>query len=289
MPPSIDPSSLSPYEQEALRGIAVWKRPDQAWWERAAAAVQRSLDDVGDQLRRIPGVDWTIDNVVAGLLKVLNEITQDLVWRDAIYRDFQRLGHDDVRDIDAVARLDLRTIDEALDGLSAKYLGLAAVEGTATGLAGAAGILPDVVALVALNLRAAGEYATYYGFDISTPEERLYALSILDAAALPATERHQAEARLNEAHENVARTKTTRTINSVVVGGTLGAAARSIALRLTRSKLLQFMPVAGALLAGGFNSLYTRTVCDAAFHLYRERFLNRKYERRVEGEWGESR
>ena len=38
------------------------------------------------------------------------------------------------------------------------------------------------------------------------------------------------------------------------------------------------MPVAGALVAGGFNSLYTHTVCTAAYNLYRERFLEKKYD-----------
>ncbi len=277
-----DPILPSPYEAEALRRIAAWKRPEQAWWERAAARVQQTMDDAGDQLRRIPGVDWTIDNVVTGLFRVINEITQDLVWREGIYREFHRVGFSEVAGPDDIAWLDLEVLDRALEGLSGKYVSLAAVEGTATGFAGASGILPDIVALVALNLRAAGEYATYCGFDITLPEERLYALSILDAAALPATERHQAEARLSEANTHVARSKTTRSINSMVVGGALSAVARSLALRLTRSKLLQFMPVAGALLAGGFNALYTRTVCDAAFHLYRERFLKLKY-----GEGGE--
>jgi hypothetical protein len=222
-------------------------------------------------------VDWTIDNVVTGLLRVVNEITQDLVWREAIFREFARAGCPEVRHLDDVLILDLQQVDRAMEGLSAKYLGLAAIEGTATGLAGASGILPDIVAIVALNMRAAGEYATYCGFDLSLPQERLFALSILDAAALPADQRHRAEALLGESHARVARTKTTRTIQSMVVGGTVSTAVRSLALRLTRSKLLQFMPLAGALLAGGFNSMYTRTVCDAAFHLYRERFLKRKY------------
>ena len=33
---------------------------------------------------------------------------------------------------------------------------------------GLLGIPPDVVALITLNLRAVGEYATYYGFDVSS-------------------------------------------------------------------------------------------------------------------------
>lgn len=273
-------TGLSAYETEALHQIERWKRPEQAWWERSAEQMRRSVDEVGDQMRRIPGVDWTIENVVAGLLRVLNEITQDLVWRDAIYREYTRFGHEDVRGMEDIRQLDLQEVDRVLDGLSAKYISLAAVEGTATGFSGLAGIVPDIVALVAINLRAAGEYATYCGFDITASEERLYALGILDAAALPASERHRAEARLNEASHLVARERSTRALNAVV-SSAVSTAAKSVAMRLTRSKALQFMPVAGAFLAGGFNALYTRTVCDAAFHLYRERFLRLKYGKRI--------
>ena len=33
----------------------------------------------------------------------------------------------------------------------------------------------------------------------------------------------------------------------------------------------------GAAVGGGFNAYYTARVCDAAYHLYRERFLAEKY------------
>ena len=53
--------------------------------------------------------------------------------------------------------------------------------------------------------------------------------------------------------------------------------ARSLGIRLTNAKLAQIVPVTGALVGGGFNAYYTRNVCDAAFYLYRERFLAEKY------------
>jgi hypothetical protein len=44
---------------------------------------------------------------------------------------------------------------------------------------GLPGIPPDVVALISLNLRAIGEYATYYGFNINSQEERLFVMNVL--------------------------------------------------------------------------------------------------------------
>jgi hypothetical protein len=35
--------------------------------------------------------------------------------------------------------------------------------------------------------------------------------------------------------------------------------------------------MAGAFVGGGFNAYYTTRVCEAAYHLYRERLLLEKY------------
>lgn len=266
------------YEKQALAGILDWRNPEQSWLSRTSESVQATLNSATDQLRKVPGVDWTIENVISGLIQVTNEIAQDMVWRDSIFDSFREAGHDHVLEPQHITFLDLEHVDVQLNGLSTKYKSLAAVEGVATGIAGAAGILPDIVALIALNLRAAGEYATYCGFDIAQPEERLFALHLLDISAKP---RHKLgpalQLELHKAPNNFARQKTLKTIERFAVGGTLNTLAKSIALRVTKSKLAQIMPIAGAVMAGGFNSLYTHTVCDTAFHLYRERFLYDKY------------
>ena len=53
--------------------------------------------------------------------------------------------------------------------------------------------------------------------------------------------------------------------------------ARVLGIRLTKAKLAQAVPIMGAAVGGGFNAYYTARVCDAAYHLYRERFLAEKY------------
>ena len=46
---------------------------------------------------------------------------------------------------------------------------------------------------------------------------------------------------------------------------------------MTKDKLGQFVPYGGAIVGGGFNAYFTNKVCDAAYFLYRERFLATKY------------
>jgi hypothetical protein len=155
---------------------------------------------------------------------------------------------------------------------------VAAAEGAATGYAGAAGILPDVVALVALNLRAAGEYATYCGFDLRDPTERFFALQVLNAVSQPTDAAKQAALvpviRVSRA---LARRQTLQTIEQVTLTQAIRNAARALGIQLTRRKLAQVVPVAGAVVGSGFNAYYTSKVCDAAYFLYRERMLMTKY------------
>ena len=149
------------------------------------------------------------------------------------------------------------------------------------GLEGTSGIA-DIVALIALNQRAIGEYATYYGFDISSQQERLFALNILGLASSPNDAAKQvAMAQLVRIAQDVAKKKVWRDLEKHSFVKIVQIIARSLGIRLTKAKLAQVVPVTGALVGAGFNAYYTDKVCDAAFYLYRERFLSEKYGEKI--------
>ena len=175
---SIPKSELSEYELQVLQEIESWKNPPASVLGQTMHVFNQTMEGVTDLARKIPGVDWTIDNVIAGLLNLVNEITHDWIFTDAVYREFSDKGHS-VEGPGDVFNLDIQHVDELSSGLNQKYITLAGLEGAATGFVGLPGIVPDIIGLTTLNLRAAGEFATYYGFDITTPYERLYALNIL--------------------------------------------------------------------------------------------------------------
>ena len=83
--------------------------------------------------------------------------------------------------------LDPKQVDKAVGWLDAKYKGLAFTEGAAAGSVGAPGPIADIPALVTLNLRAVAEYATYYGFDVASQRERLFAMHVLGLASSSST------------------------------------------------------------------------------------------------------
>jgi hypothetical protein len=269
--------TLSAYEQNAIEEIRSWRNPPTTWFTSAREQASSAWNSVTDLVHEIPGVDWTIENVVTGLLELTNEITQDSIWTDAVIKDFHSKGHK-IGTLKDIHGLDLEAVDSAMDGLSKKYIGLATVEGAATGVAGAAGIVPDLVALVSINLRASGEYATYCGFDISQPEERLFALELLDRVAEPSNNKKNFTiSPAVRTVSRVARKTGSQVLEQVGIGNTFEAVARRLGIALTEKKLAQMVPVTGAFIGGGLNYLYTGNVCKTAHFLYRERFLEAKH------------
>lgn len=269
--------SLSAYEKRAIDEIFEWRNPPETWLTRAKLKASESWNTVTDLVHKIPGMDWAMENVISGVLELTNEITQDSVWTEAVVKDFHENGHE-IESLSDIHSLDLEEVDSVLQGLDRKYIGLASIEGAATGAAGAAGIVPDLIALVSINLRAAGEYASYCGFDIMHDAERLYALELLDTVARPSN--NKKDVTLSPAvrtASKVARQQGSQLMEQVGFGNAVEAIAKRLGMNLTEKKLAQMVPVTGALLGGGLNYLYTSKVCNSAHFLYRERFLVSKY------------
>lgn len=268
---------MTPYEERAWSEIRLWAdRPD-TWFDKFAGGMDRALEGVLDIARKVPGVDWTIDELIAGIVRVTNEITQDTLSADRILRSYREDGLQ-VETLEDLHDLSLEVLDDTYDGLPSRYRRLALAEGAAAGYAGAAGILPDIFALTALTLRATGETALRYGFDISKPEERLYALQVLGMATRSVDAAKQvALAPSIHFARTLARNEAGRAVERAAVSRAIRNAARALGLRLTRAKMAQVAPVSGAVIASGFNAYYTSKVCDAAYYSYRERWLKRQH------------
>ena len=267
----------SPYEQEALREIHLWKDPKITWRGRAMRAITWPLDKAGDAIMRAPGIGWVIEKSVSGIVSVANDVAQWSVRPEAIYKKFRSRGNDVSKGND-ILKLDLEEVDKTIGWLAARYKALAIAEGAGTGLVGLPGIPPDIVALVTLNLRAIGEYATYCGFDVSAQHERLFAMNVLGLASSASDKgKAVAMAQLVKIAREVAKKKAWKDLEKHTFVKIIQQIAKALGIRLTKAKLAQVVPVAGALVGAGFNVYYTNKVCDAAYHLYRERFLGRKY------------
>ncbi|MEZ4322539.1 MAG: EcsC family protein [Myxococcota bacterium] len=278
---SLTPSAPSPYEETAIHAIHAWRNPSVGWLRWSFGVLTAPIDLVGRLVLKIPGLNWIIANVLGGLLGMLNDGAAWTVRQKAILRGLDPPAER----LTDVHRRDLEEIDAAVGFLAAKYKLLAAGDGAIAGATSNLGpvvsvpaIALDITTLLALNLRAIAEYATYYGFDIRLQEERLFALELLTMTN-STTEQGKmlAMAQLVHIAKEVAQQKTWKELERHAFVQIMQRLAKSLAIRLTKAKLAQLLPVAGAVVGGGYNAYYTGSVCRHAHMWYRERFLARKY------------
>ena len=268
----------SEYEQRALREIHIWKNPDIGWFGQAMKVLNWPLDKAGDLVLAVPGLGDAIRFAIQGITSVCNDLAHWSVRPEAIYEEFRKTGHAEIKKPADVFSLDLEHVDRVVAWLDAKYKGIALVEGAAAGTTGPFGIAPDIVALITLNLRAIGEYATYYGFDVSSQQERLFAMNVLGLASSPTdASTGLAMAQLVRIAEDVAKKRTWKQLEEHAFVQVIQQIAKALGIRLTKAKLAQVLVVTGPIVGGGFNVYFTAKVCDAAYYLYRERFLAEKY------------
>lgn len=272
---------LSEYEKRALTQIHAWKNPQPTWFDAAMVYVNKPLALAGQAVEKIPGFTETCGKAATGIVGLVNDFSQWSVRPSAILEELSVISNKQITELDQIPTVDLHVVDRAIGWLDTKYEGIALVEGATAGatavinpLVALATIPVDLIALLTMNLRAIGEYGTYCGFDMSSQEERLFAMNILALASSTSDAGKQAAlSHLVKIAQDVARKKTWEHLEKSV----FVAACRSIATRmgydLTKAKLANVVPLAGAVIGGGFNAYYTDKVCKAAFYLYRERFL----------------
>ena len=271
---------LSDYERRTREQIHDWKNPKQGWFGQTMRQIGWPVDRLGSLLQNATdaaGLFDVIGKALAGLVRVLTDAAAWAVRTEAVYAEFRNAGHDVRQPADLFA-LDLEQVDKVVGWLDAKYTGMAFTEGAAAGAAGVPGLVADIPALVALDLRAIAEYATYYGFDVASQRERLFAMHVLGLASSPSdAAKTPVMAHLARIAADAAKKKAWDVLEEKAFVQLIQQIAKALGIRLTKAKLAQAVPIMGAAVGGGFNAYYTARVCDAAYHLYRERFLAEKY------------
>jgi hypothetical protein len=271
-------AEASKYEQQALREIRAWKSPELGALGRAMQLVNKPINAAGEALMNTPGLGQVIEKSASGVVGVANDLAHWTVRPGAIHQEYRKAGHTQIMGPSDIGQLDLGEVDRVIGWLAAKYKGIALLEGGTTGAAGLAGLIVDIPALVTLNLRAIGEYATYCGFDVSTQQERLFAMNVLSLASSPSdSSKTLALAQLLRISQDVAQRRVWKNLEQRAFVALLQRLAKALGIRLTRAKLAQGVPIVGGVVGAGFNAYFTAKVCDAAYFLYRERFLTEKY------------
>ena len=275
---------LAPYDAAALADIRTFKNPESNFFGRMGSVLSRPMNAANAALGKIPGLDKVCGLAASGIMATVSTGAAFTVRTDAIFREFREKGHARVQSAADIAALDLEQVDRVVGHLAAKYDSLAGAGGATIGLGSmnpitaAAAVAADVPVFAGLCFRAIGEYATYYGFDISDPQERMFMMHVFELAS---------ESNVKKGRKMLVN-KLGKMSRRIVFGGGSKAGgqafsamaskvARLLGLRLTQGKMAMLIPAAGVLLNSGFNVYMMDKVCSTASMMYRERFLARRY------------
>lgn len=268
---------MSAYEKKALREIASWKNPRRGLLDRLGELTDKPLNFATAKLLD-NAVGELLHKAINAALLALNDVAAATVRQESILGKFRGAGHPQVAASRDIFQLELAQVDRVVGHLGTQYLVPAFGEGAATGMAGFVGLVADVPMLFALNLRAIADYAAHYGFDTGSQAERAYIMHVLMYASAPTQAEREATMRsLERISRAVTADETWEELERVLSMQVVKKAADVITKRITKAKAGQAIPVAGAIIGGGFNAWFTKSTCDAAYNLYRERFLQRRY------------
>lgn len=174
----------------------------------------------------------------------------------------------------------LRVCDSMASGHWRIHCGYAAAEGAATGVMGVAGLIADVPLLLSIAIREIRSIGLCYGYSVTEPYETDYMLHILRiGSSSEVAEKADALQTLGKLEEVLWQKgqhsgDVEETVSRVTHLITVQEYAKSLAVELVRRKTLQFVPVAGAVVAASYNAAYVNDVGRAAYMCYRRRFIH---------------
>jgi hypothetical protein len=174
---------------------------------------------------------------------------------------------------------------------------VAAVSGAGTGLVGWPGLLADLPALFMLSLRTIHQIALCYGYDFEREDEApghrdfeleymMRIFKVATSADIIQKQRGLSElkdfeaGRIEEIENGVGGDFTTRHISKNATSLVSQRIIREIVEQTISKKAAGLVPGLGAIFSAGFNYVYLKDVGEAAYMLYRERFLLDKKGRR---------
>lgn len=259
---------MNNYEIEQYHQIENWKKDE-------PSVVSQAMDTI------LSPVTWLVNKVVPqaaieGLLTSCDKVAELVTDTGDIIRDGK------VNSIAELAHKDLKLSDNLADEVHNWAIGLAGVEGGATGAAGLLGLAADIPALITMSLRVIHKIGLCYGFECNSESDKQLVLAIMSAAGANTIEEKAVSVVLLQ-RMNVLVTKYTwKKIAENGIQNKWGVEAAIIAIRtlakqlginLTKRKSLQAIPIFGAGVGAAMNVSFVNDVAWAARRTFQERWL----------------
>jgi hypothetical protein len=305
-------ANMSQYDAQAWQDIQQWKQRRINGGNRYGLPEvwQQQLSRAGTLARQglsaLPGADRfeaRLIEALRGLADFGARTASASVRKSKVVGAYQKGGHA-VRELADIAHVDLADIDQVKPRLDVSYIAASTLQGATTGLVGTgvtavatgAGVATagaaaapgaativgamavDAAAVMFASHRVVAHVAAYYGYDVESPHERLFALGVLGLGTAAPRAKAAAYIELNRLVQGLLRGHGVERLGGNGVARVVQQVYQLLGIRLTKRKLAQAVPLAGVVIGAGLNARMLARVADEANYLYRERFLREKYD-----------
>ncbi|MEL6675125.1 MAG: EcsC family protein [Bacteroidota bacterium] len=281
-------AKLNASENKILDEIAKWKGQSPSFLNRATDFVSKPISWLTSKF-----IPEDVKGSTSGLTEKVVEKIQDASQWTVNQTDVLEAARE--FEIDAFAIPDLKKASiHDLDHVSEKFIEqntrVGALSGVGTGLVGWPGLIADIPTLFLLSLRQIYHVSLTYGFDLNASDatdrdkafEMEYMMRVFKVATASDTvqkQRSLAELKDFEAgresgiYGEMGGDFATKQIGRGATSFVSKIIIKEIIERTITKKAVGLVPGLGAVFGGGFNYVYLKDVGEAAYQLYRERFL----------------
>ncbi|RMG73064.1 MAG: EcsC family protein [Bacteroidetes bacterium] len=281
-------AKLNASESKILDEIAGWKAENPSFLNRATDFVSKPISWLTDKLTP-EDVKGSVSGITEKVIEKLQDVSQWTVNPEDVLsatREFEIQA----TSISALKKASIHDLDHVAQTFIDSNTRMATISGVGTGLVGWPGLIADLPALFSFSVRTIYQIGLCYGFDLvgetEAPADRAFEMAYMMRIFKVATssdkvqkQRALAElkdfeaGRYSDSYPEIMGDFTTKQLSKNATSFVSRIIIKEIVERTITKKAVGLVPGLGAVFSGGFNYVYLKDVGEAAFMLYRERFL----------------
>lgn len=264
---------LTEYEQSQLALIRKWQDEAPSWGTRLLA---RPSGKVASAVQAMVPVE-----ALRAALEGVNRVAEKLSDERSVLR------RADATELAELRHWELDQSDHLMRGEQRRAMAMAGLGGAAFGVAGAAGMVIDVPALIGLALRTIHRVALCYGENLTRSEDQKLAIGVFALASANSAEekraairalRHYTPELLDTAawRDGVERAAEREMAKEAAVFSLRNLSSK-IGINLGKRKAAGAIPLIGAVVGGSVNAWYVYDVSQVSRYVFQERWLSARY------------
>ncbi|MBF0280451.1 MAG: EcsC family protein [SAR324 cluster bacterium] len=261
-------AALSHYEEEQIQRINEWQTEAPSVFSKTLEATLSPMTWLLEKI--IPG------SAIQGILQCSNVAAEWVSDTEDIQQSAQ------VMDIEELRQKDLGLSDKLANDVHNWAIGLASLEGGASGAVGWFGMAVDIPTIITLALRTIHKIGACYGYERESKEDGEFILAILSASGANNMEQKITALTSLRSIEKMIASQTWAALSQKAVENKISQEAAAVSIKalasqlgvnLTRRKVLQVIPAVGAAVGASVNAWYIKEVGWTARRAFQERWL----------------